>query len=288
MDSSTLNVFDHRFEYHEMLWGDLIYGTEAQLRALGFTCDFPDLTNKRRARRSAFDPRGFECKIEAAWHNGGDIFSVSIPFPERKKDEAPWRDSGFQGVCVRAGYRTDDYSGDREALERAGLVPEGCFPGDPGMRKVVVKIFADGTLPTTAPTTNLPRSVAKAPGARDVRRAGVRRFEVSVYCAPDVVAARHEAIIHEREAWEAAMCAMPRPSRLDTRLLAMRDETARERRGQLRVVWSMPRWKKCWSNKRWKRRLKPSSPSNLFSSRVSQFWVTWSSKASSIRSLACP
>lgn len=242
MDNSILDVFDHRFKYCEMLWGDLIYGTEAQLRALGIACDFSSLSDRGRARPNAIDPRGFACKVQREGYMGPEIFSASIPFPGREQERTPWEDSGMPGILVRHSYSTDDYIGDREALVRAGLVPEGCFPGDPGMRKVTVKIFADGSLPSTAPTTNLPDYIAKAPGARNVARSGVRRFEVSVYLAPEVEAARREAYWRDQHAWEAAMKAMPRPPRLDACLRELRDQAARERRTQMRVVWSRPAW----------------------------------------------
>lgn len=242
MDNSILDVFDHRFEYSEMPWGDLIYGTEAQLRALGFTGDFPSLTDRRRQRRTTTDPRGFQCAIDAAWHMGSDVFSVSIPFPGREQPRPAWRDAGLPGIRVMESYRTDDFVGERDALVRAGLVPAGCFPGDPGMRKVTVTIFADGSLPTAAPTANLPSSLTKAPGARTVHLAGAGKFKVTVYCTPEVAAARNEAFWRQREAWEAAMRAMPRPPRLDACLRELRDQTAREQRAQMRVVWSRPAW----------------------------------------------
>ena len=242
MDNSILDVFDRRFEYCELLWGDLIYGTEAQLRALGFSCNFSSLSDRRCARPNATDPRGFACKVAWAGYKGPEVFSVSIPFPGHEQPQMIWEDSGIPGILTRHGYSTDDYIGDREALVLAGLVPMGCFPGDPGMRKVTVKILADGSLPSTAPTANLPAGIAKAPGARDVSRAGVRRFEVSVYCTPEVAAARREAYWRDQHAWEAAMQAMPRPPRLDACLRELRDQAVRERRAQMRVVWSRPAW----------------------------------------------
>lgn len=242
MDHRQLDLFDERFEYDELLWGDLIYGTEAQLRALGIAGEFPGADRRSRCRKSV-DPRGFPCEIKFAWHKGPDIFSVSIPFPERQRTEASWQETEWPGVCYREGFWTDDYKGKREALVTAGLVPAGCFPGDPGMRKVVVKILADGSLPTSPPTAPLPCAIGRAPGVRDVRLGNGGTFEVFVYCSPAVLAERDERRSREEAAWQAAVSAMPRPPRLDVPLRALRDQEARNRRAQLRVVWSRPVWR---------------------------------------------
>jgi len=75
----------------------------------------------------------------------------------------------------------DEYVGTAHQLAGAGLVGLHQFPGQPGMRKHRVTIFADGTVPGGAPTAVWPQR--RAPGAKEVTRGSRGRYRVLVYVA---------------------------------------------------------------------------------------------------------
>jgi hypothetical protein len=111
------------------------------------------------------------------------------------------------GVTLRESTRLDIYVGTADALVTAGLMTADQFPGQPGMRKVVVTIFADGTVPTGAPTANHRR--AREPGAIRIRRASKTKFSVSVYVPDNVADSRGTAFRVAVAEYEARMRALP-------------------------------------------------------------------------------
>lgn len=112
------------------------------------------------------------------------------------------------GVTFRESLRSDIYVGTADALVTAGLMKEGQFPGQAGMRKVVVTIFADGTLPTGAPTANHRR--AGESGAMRVRRASKTTFRVSVHVPDEVSESRMTAYRAAMAECKTGMRAIPR------------------------------------------------------------------------------
>jgi len=111
------------------------------------------------------------------------------------------------GVTLRESIRSDIYVGTADALVTAGLMKADQFPGQPGMRIVVVTIFADGTLPTGAPTATHRR--AREPGAKRVRRASKATFSVSVYVPDNVTESRMTAFGVAVAEYETRMRALP-------------------------------------------------------------------------------
>lgn len=72
----------------------------------------------------------------------------------------------------------DLYKGTADALILAGLCRDGQFPGQAGMRKVVVTIYADGSVAEGPPTRNDPRK--REPGAVEVVRSSGSTFRVRI------------------------------------------------------------------------------------------------------------
>jgi hypothetical protein len=110
-------------------------------------------------------------------------------------------------VTLRESTVSDIYVGTMDALVAAGLMKAGQFPGQPGMRKVVVTIFADGTLPTGAPTAYQRR--AREPGAMRVQRASKTTFSVSVSVPENVTESRMRAYRAAQAEYETGMRAIP-------------------------------------------------------------------------------
>jgi hypothetical protein len=112
-------------------------------------------------------------------------------------------------VTLRESTLSDIYVGTADALVTAGLMKADQFPGQPGMRKVVVTIFADGTLPTGAPTANHRR--AREPGAMRVRRASKTTFSVSVSVPDNITESRITAYRVAEAEYKTRMRALPGP-----------------------------------------------------------------------------
>lgn len=115
---------------------------------------------------------------------------------------------------------SDAYVGSAEALVAAGIVPRGCFPGQPGMRKVVVSIHADGTIAGGAPTS--PSGNAGTPGSRRIRRKSKTEFQVEVARSGADGGRRRDAWLAERGEWERKMNRLPKPGPLQPRAQAER------------------------------------------------------------------
>jgi hypothetical protein len=111
------------------------------------------------------------------------------------------------GVTLREGPCLDAYVGTANALVTAGLIKAGQFPGQPGMRKTVVTIFADGTLPTGAPTATHPR--AREAGAKRIQRASKTTFSVYVWVPDNVTESRWTAYRAARAKYETGTRAIP-------------------------------------------------------------------------------
>jgi hypothetical protein len=202
-------------EYNRMPWGDLIYATKDQLRAIGIGVDaeFPGETGNAKRRVTVRDPRGFRCQIENCDHLEEGIFSATIRFPGREQPE-PQFEAFAPGVRRLENIWSDDYLGTAEALAAAGLIQPGQLPGQPGMRKSIVTILPDGSVPRGPSKTKGPG--VNDPGAKRILRAAKGAYLVSVLVESHERARRHEAYAQSRCDWEERMRALPQPARLDS------------------------------------------------------------------------
>ncbi|MBL8418637.1 MAG: hypothetical protein JNN31_10425 [Dechloromonas sp.] len=241
--SNSTATHDGLFEYRELPWGDLIYGTKEFLQkiGLGVGMAFPGEIGGPRRRLNTVDQRGFKCKIEEASYMGERGFSASIPFPDRDRQFgcSDW-EFFAPGVQRKAMYWTDDFKGTADDLVAAGLVPIGHFPGLPGMRKTRVVIFPDGSLPKGAPAANHNRD--KGAGTKRIERISSTLFCVKIDIPEELGERRIEAFNRAEAEWESRMRSLPRPPRIDEPLRLARNQAANERRSALRLVWSKPRF----------------------------------------------
>lgn len=202
-----------KISYAEYCWGEGIHGTKEDLQALGLGVGmaFPGEAGGRKKEMNIRDPRGFKCRIK---HNGGDAYWATIYVPEREMPDAlgGWKRFA-DGVQRKASVWVDHFVGTSEALVAAGLVPAGCFPGMPGMRKTSVRILPDGSLLSTAPTTKHPDS--NQAGAKVVTQLSPMKYQVSLYVDEELGNLRNEADTKARHDWQVAMDNLPRPERLD-------------------------------------------------------------------------
>jgi len=235
---------DSPFEYVECPWGDLIYGTKAQLQQIGIGIGlaFPGDVGGPKRKMTTFDPRGFKCSVTLNHCGEVTVFSVSIPFPGREEQPTGCGDwvTFALGVQRRECSWADEYKGEECALVAAGLVPSGWFPGRPGMRKVCVTILPDGSLPIGVPTS--PCTAARTAGAKCIKRSSESEFCVSVKLPNDIAHARSAAVRREHIAWELRMAALLRPPRIDGPLRAAIIRAAADRGAGLQLVWSKPRF----------------------------------------------
>jgi len=213
-DSTAIQ--DGFFEYHERCWGDVIYGTKDVLQSMGVGVGlaFPGEAGGPKRELNTTDPRGFECRITVSHHQGAGVYCASIRFPDREPPNllGGWKHFA-SGVQRKANYWTDDFVGTADDLISAGLVPQGYFPGCPGMRKVTVTILPDGSIPNGAPTSKHPDS--RKPGAKSVTRMPGMKFCVSLYIDKELGELRSQAVKEARDEWERKMVALPRPPRID-------------------------------------------------------------------------
>jgi hypothetical protein len=224
------------FEYHQYPWGDLIYGSKAEIQALGVAAGlaFPgELGGPKRTLR-ARDARGFVVEIGRAYDGERYCASIRMPGREDPSFRAPW-EPFCEGVQKRCWGASDNYRGSAVALIAAGLVQDGQLPGQSGMRKVRVTINAHGTVVDGPKNANL-STTARAAGARVIEKCGKATFIVSVKVSEEERKRRWNEMMAARAAWERRMAALPRP--LPLTVLA---GVSRPRKpSHLRLVWSAP------------------------------------------------
>lgn len=201
------------FEYNQLPWGDLIYGTKNQLQSIGIGPEvaFPGETNGPKRVLRVTDPRGFIAKVEATDSKGRDLFVASISFPGRERPQHRSYDfaNGVRKVEMIWG---DLFTGTAESLSAAGIVRCDQLPGQPGMRKVTVTILADGSLPKGAPTANC--SKAKEPGSKLIHKKSKTTYEVCVTAPRHEQDRRRDKDLKAHREWEDRMQALPRPAPL--------------------------------------------------------------------------
>lgn len=235
--NSTANPSEF-FEYRELPWGDLIYGTKHLLQKIGIGAGmaFPGEDAGPKKKFKTTDPRGFSCTVSDAGDRGIGIFSARIEFPGRERTFGVSDWTYFApGVQRKAMYWSDDFMGCADDLVSAGLVPAGHFPGLPGMRKSVVTILPNGCLPHGAPTANL-SCQERGPGTKSIKRVSTKKFCVEITIPLELAEQRREAAYRADAEWEARMRALPRPPRLDASPTTAKDEMVRERRAAIHLV----------------------------------------------------
>lgn len=202
------------FEYKQLPWGDLIYGTKEQLQGIGIAAGmaFPGEPNGPKRSLRVTDPRGLTAKVEAATYKGEGLFSASISFPGRSRPER-WHVTDFApGVSKSEAQRGDVFTGTAEALSSAGLVRRDQLPGQPGMRKMTVTILADGSFPQGSPTANCREG--REPGAIRISRKSKAIYEVCIRVSDEEEQRRRDEHSRADREWETRMMSLPRPAPL--------------------------------------------------------------------------
>lgn len=239
--TNTSPLGEPGFEYNQQLWGDLIYGTKEQLQRIGIAVGmaFPGETDGPKKGLKTTDHRGFPVCIGDSNYKGDGIYSALIHFPGR--DQPPhdhWIDFA-PGVRKNMGYWCDEFVGTATALNNAGLVRLDQLPGQPGMRKIRVTIFPDGTLPIG------PKTVSKEPGAKRIERASRSTYMVSVFAPLDEVQRRDNERHRKNSEWEDRMREMPRPAPLislfDDERTSAKGQKAPRHRAEGNVLYLLPR-----------------------------------------------
>lgn len=203
-----------RMRYIECEWGDLIYGTKEQLQQLGLGIGraFPGEAGGPRRTLNVRDARGYPVEISAPrWE--GDPYTASVRFPHwpKRPDGWEWIDIS-PGLRKREGVWFDEYQGVADVLVAAGVVRFEHLPGQPGMRKMRVAVFPDGTIPDGPRTKNHPDS--RLPGARRIARTSGSTYCVTVVIDEQERAHRARAREIRVNAWEMHLKTLRRPARL--------------------------------------------------------------------------
>ncbi len=227
--------------YTECDWGDLIEGTKVQLQALGLGVGliFPGEPGGPRRSLKVSDPRGFPARISIGCVNDSS-YLVRLTFPcwptcPGTTGAELWAQA-FQGVMKHEHMRLDEYVGSAGDLAAAGLVRVDQLPGAPGMRKVRVTIFPDGTVPGGPATAN--HRETWLPGARRIERASASSYRVAVMVTEEERHRRKAALEVERLAWFQQIRALTRPPRLTALAMPVSSAAGALSRGRLRLVWS--------------------------------------------------
>lgn len=172
-------------EYRPTWAGELYYGSEESIRALGIGGESPFPVDSEKIK--CVDPRGLPCKISTS-SNGR--FSASIAYPGRKSPYLGLLEERPDGVKVRRSSRFDEYTGSAEALVTAGIVEEHWLPGPNHMRKRVNYVSADGVQTTEKVARNWSEFVSGT-GSKIIIRIRSNVFEVNVRVSEDEEKRRH-------------------------------------------------------------------------------------------------
>lgn len=221
------------FKYHQPAWGDIIYGSKAELQALGIAEGkaFPGEEGGPKRRLMVIDPRGFACKIERFNREG--VFCASIPFPGRERPESSPETSLANGLRLRKFLWGDLYQGPATAFFEAKMIDPLQLPGATGGREKSVLIHPDGRIERGRASMG----IAAAAGTKAIRleRGGEVSLSVSVDTAEED--RRYEQQQKAELNYLRRMLALPRP---DPLVAKARQAEALARRSAIRLVWSKP------------------------------------------------
>ena len=202
--------------YTECDWGDLIEGTKDQLQALGLGVGlgFPGEPGCPRRELVVRDPRGYPASISNRYSKDGQ-FAARVTFPRwpaMPSIFAEGQETQFADGVMRIEHTGfDEYVGCATYLATAGLVQLDQLPGMPGMRKTMVTIYADGSMPGRQGNEY---SRLREPGARRMERASTEAHRVTVYVSEDERDRRQALVDRAMDLWRSAVHALTRPSRL--------------------------------------------------------------------------
>ena len=202
--------------YRQYDWGDCLEGTKEQLQAHGLAVGraFPGETGGAKREFNTLDPRGFPARITNLRCQPG-IYTAYVTFnhqPPRPGSVSEWTDCESPGVKRRLSIWEDEYRGSPDALIAAGLVLKEQLPGQPGMRKSMVTILADGTIPPRPMPANYIDT--KQPIAKRIGTVSTSKVEVCITLADDEAERRQEALRVAIDAWQEQVRAMQRPAKL--------------------------------------------------------------------------
>jgi hypothetical protein len=158
---------ESEIEYTNCFWGEIVNGTKAQLQSLGLGVNkpFPGEPNGPKRSMRLIDPRGLSAKI-LKWYDGK--YAACIKYHGRSIPETEQWVEYASGVRLLRSCWDDKYVGSARALETVGIVMAAQVPGQPGMRKLKVTIYADGSIPKSPTGTN--NRLAHAAGAKIIER----------------------------------------------------------------------------------------------------------------------
>jgi hypothetical protein len=200
-------------EYAQFDWGDHICGTKEQLQSIGIGVGipFPGEPGAPRRQLCVRDPRGLAAKIRRETYRRDDCFSASISFPGWSMPERPPREFAA-GVTVLESSWGDEYIGTADALSAAGLIRLEHLPGQLGMRKIRVTVYANGEVAGGVATKN--DAKAKAPGSKVIERARRSSYKVTVRISDEESQARRQAHDLAQAHWKRKLSTMQRPAPL--------------------------------------------------------------------------
>lgn len=224
------------FEYRHVTWGEVIYGSKEELQQLGIGegLAFPGEPTGPKRVLNTMDPRGFPCRLTA---NDDRRYCAMISLPGRDRPKGAAPEDFAPGVRKRSDcFWYDEYIGTGEALVAAGLVCVEHLPGQPGMGKVAVTVFEDGTVPINPRAAGIGEKRRRA-GAKWISRVSKGIFEVRIILPPVEKVRRIEASNRADSEYELRMQALPRPAPL---VQKTRATEAAKRRATMRLVWSKP------------------------------------------------
>lgn len=212
--------------YERYFWGEVLRGAKIELQAfgLGIGRAFPGENGGPKRALHVTDPRGFPARIaRELWADG---YEAHIEYPGREPSPEPEFRECAPGVRWRPCIHENEYVGTADALVAARLVRAGQFPGQPGMRKVIVTVFADGSIPTGPPTVSYPQS--KEIGARSVTRRSSSTFRIRVRVGEDEAQRRRTENARVEAEWRQRQARLPIPLALRPRSLAAVEREMRE------------------------------------------------------------
>lgn len=202
------------FSYQHFFWGERIQGSKQDLQSLGLGVGLPypgEPSGPKRAM-TVIDPRGLPAKIERGRYEGDAPFVAKITFPGRSFRSLEKWALHAPGVRSSTYGPREHYVGTAEHLVAAGIVPVGCFPGHPGMRKTRVRLYADGSV-VSGPLQGNDRRTNEC-GAKSIARRSKSTYSVHVVVSGAAAMQRQRAFLAAAADFQHKLSALPRPQPL--------------------------------------------------------------------------